>query len=285
MSNELLTMSTQSALDLSRIHNAALLQESQALDNLVSQLRNKASTLIIDAESIRREQAIILDRIQSTELYKKDGFKSLAEYGDTIGLGKSTTYALSRVGHIYNDKKAPDAIKALSPSNLDTLTAAIKSNSEQVYKDAELGALDGMSQSALKDYAKAIKPTSKSTLVKTYQAFKSDRGQVHGDGTSANCDYTIDEWEAWYSTAEFYKIPKDKNGNIRFCLIDESIVDVITLKEYKPNKNGKVKSIDPRAEFISKSMTAGTPLEMVDSIISMMGWNPLTEDERDAYNQ
>ena len=287
MSNELLTMSTQSALDLSRIHNAALLQESQALDNLVSQLRNKASSLITDAESIRREQSIILDRIQSTELYKKDGFKSLAEYGETIGLGKSTTYALSRVGHIYNDKKAPQSIKALSPSNLDTLTAAIKSNAEQVYKDAELGAFDGASQSTLKDYAKTIKPTNKSKIVKTYKAREYRCGEsmyteCNGTGESANGDYTMDEWKSFYSsTADFIKV-----GSLSYLVLEsEYSFFLVKFFEYNPKANGKPKTIDPRAEFISKSMEAGTALEMVDSVISMMGWAPLTEDERDAYEQ
>lgn len=292
MSNELLTMSTQSALDLSRIHNAALLKETQSLDNLVSQLRNKASSLIIDAESIRREQAIILDRIQSTKLYEKDGFKSLAEYGDTIGIGKSTTYALSRVGHVYNDKKAPDAIKALSPSNLDTLTAAIKTNQKQVYKDAELGAFDGASQSTLKDYAKTIKP-AKTVVVKTYQAFIlanpgywEETPVTMDDESHPTSDYIESEWCDYLTSngSAIYKV-QIKGRKIWLVIEQDGEYQMVELREYNPKSNGVPKTINPRDEFIAKSRDAGTPLETVDSIISMMSWVPLTDAERNSYNQ
>lgn len=274
MSNELLTMSKQSALDLSRIHNAALLKESQSLDALVSQLRSGAVSLMESAEQVRREQAIILDRIQSTKLYEKDGFKSLAEYGETIGLGKSTTYALARVGKVYNDKKAPAQLKAMSPSNLDALSSALRANPDQVFKDAEKGSLDGMSQDNLREYVKTIATPVKAKVVKTYQAFTADGEPVPGDGTSANADYTMDEWKAWYSNVEFHKIPNDKDGNTRFCMIDDHYVDVVTLKEYKPKANDPVKTITgaPSANFITaKLKAAGKSDEEIAAMLTMLG--------------
>lgn len=278
MSNELITMSTQSALDLSRIHNAALLKESQSLDALVSQLRSGAVSLMQSAEQVRREQAIILDRIQSTKLYEKDGFKSLAEYGETIGLGKSTTYALARVGKVYNNKKAPKQLTEMSPSNLDALSSALKANAAQVFKDAEKGNLDGMTQDTLRDYAKTIAPASKPKVVKTYVANASGKGSIAiPGGTSVNGDYTRDEWEAYLSSNgdEVCKLPDNKDGGKRYlCIGFDDTLTLVTLMEYKPKANGPVKATNgaPSANFITEKLkAAGKSDDEIASMLAMLG--------------
>ena len=57
----------------------------------------------------RKAIASILADIEARKLYKEDGFKSLAEYGDTIGLDKSMTHKLENAGRLLNSGN--DSIK------------------------------------------------------------------------------------------------------------------------------------------------------------------------------
>ena len=272
--NELLNMNAINALDLSAIKNAALVKESESLAALQSKIMTGAAKLAGNIEVIRREQAVILHRIQSTKLYEKDGFKSLAEYAETIGLNKSNAHQLAATGNIYSDKNAPEQLTNLSPSKLAALTAAINANKEQVYKDAAAGALDGMTQSQLKDYAAATK-TTKAKVVKTYTMTSyaqdgTESGTLFADGRR---DGTVEEWKALFSDYEVINVSADKNGNKRLLVVyPNGNAELFTLIEFKPNSNGKVKTTNGKAEFLARAAADGMSEEQIATVCRVMGW-------------
>lgn len=278
---DLMNMNTINALDLSAIKNAALVKESESLAALQSKILSGAAKLAGSIETIRREQAVILNRIQTTKLYEKDGFKSLAEYAETIGLNKSNAHALAAAGKVYADKNAPKALTDLTPSKLAALTSTIKANKEKVYRDAESGTFDGMTQAQLKDYA-ATTSSTKAKVVKTYTAWyvvaentKPIQEMPAGyDGTRA--DATMDEWRHYTELykMEYIPITNDKNGNKRAVAYDPSNGNarVYTFTEYKPTSNGKTKTTTGKAEFLERAKAEGMSPEQIATVCKVMGW-------------
>ncbi len=280
-------------LTVDGIHNAALRKESETLAALQDKIISGVMTLSESVETIRREQAKVLDRIQSTKLYEKDNFKSLAEYAETIGLNKSNAHALAAAGRIYNDKKAPQNLKDMSPSKLATLSAAIKADKDTVYTDAENGAFTGKTQSELKTYASeraASKQSSK--VVKTYKCFDIYTGeQVNGTGESANGDYSFEEWTEFFKSngAEVIKLPNAETtvtnaktgeqttkANIqRLLVIDRDSPKIYRFAAYTPKSNGDVKTSNARDTFIANAINAGMDKDSINKTCVVMGWEPL----------
>ena len=189
-----LTITYSTALDLSNIKNPALLTESKALADITNRFNGLVETTAATVESLRREQAPILYRIKATKLYEKDGFKSMSDYCKAIGLSDSSISGLTTAGKVYSDKKAPDALKALSPSKLAQMGALLndKDMSAAVYEDAKNGVLDGKTLAQVKDYVNDVKGRCgkvKAKVVKTYTA------TANGESVNAS-PATIDEWES-----------------------------------------------------------------------------------------
>ena len=152
--------------------------------------------------------------------------------------------------------------------------STINTNKEQVYKDAENGAFEGMTQAQLKDYAAANKST-KAKLIKTYTA-----KIIASDGTSAELlfdsnrkDGTIDEWKDLYKSFEVVTISADKEGNKRMVVIyPNGYAELVTLTEYKPNANGKTKTTTGKAEFLARAAAEGMTDEQIATVCKVMGW-------------
>lgn len=277
--NNLININEIQSLDLSKVKNAALKKESESLSGLQSKIASGLINAATGVEAIRREQAAILNRIQSTKLYEKDGFKSLADFAETIGLGKANAHALANAGKVYADKTAPDAIKNMTPSNIAAIMSAINADKKRVYSDAESGTLNGMTQKQLKEYASKVKP-AKATVVKTYLAFvRRDDETIQEEpdtATDGRMDATMDEWRADAERAhwEFIPIPNDKDGNKRALVHDpkDGYAVVYTFVEYKPNANGKAKATTGKAEFLARAYAEGMTEEQIKTVCKVMGW-------------
>lgn len=83
-------------------------------------------------EKCARDISVILAKIGEGQLYKEDGFKSVAEYAmHSFGIKKSTAYMLYRAGKIYLDSSVCDTAKKFTPSKLaelSTLDTSILNN-------------------------------------------------------------------------------------------------------------------------------------------------------------
>lgn len=263
--NDLINIDAINTLDLTSIKDASLIKESESLAALQSKIMSGAAKLAGNIETIRREQAAILYRIQATKLYERDNFKSLADYAETIGLNKSNAHALAAAGKVYADKNAPEQLTSLTPSKLATLTSTINANKEQVYKDAAAGALDGMTQSQLKDYAAATK-SNKAKIVKTYIGVNAKTSPM-----------TLDEIVSMLGEhgTEVVKIP-DKDGFKRYVRIasdgEHAVASVHIFTEYKPNSNGESKVTKGKSEFLARAAAEGMSDEQIKQVCRVMGW-------------
>lgn len=147
--------------------------------------------------------AKIMADIADKKAYKDDGFDSVADYAEaTFGMKKAKAHEYVRAGRIYNDKQAPDELKAMSPSNLSALTGV---SMDKIKSDIAAGKINSKTtQKALREYAKAAKtdgavtPTEKAMkaeVVDTY-TITSVPLIVGQDGNPAYMgeNRTIQEW-------------------------------------------------------------------------------------------
>lgn len=225
--------------------------KNDALNKATSEIAKLFSKAADTANSFNRELACILDRVQSNGLYKDDGFKSLAEYAEAIGLKKSNAHALASAGHIYNDEKAPEALKALTPSNLAVLSSVLRDDTtrDMVYTDAESGKFNNATQEELKQYSQEKRGARKSSTTQVldlYYAKSLNDSITHQytdeDGKTGET-MTIDDWKDYFISngAEYVKIPKAKvspdvdKATINRALIIEPNGEVFAVKYIKFN--------------------------------------------------
>ena len=88
----------------------------------------------------RKAVASILADIEARKLYKDDGLKSLAEYGETIGLEKSLTHKLENAGRMLNstDETVKDFSAKADWSKLAILSSADESDVAKAIKDGTI---------------------------------------------------------------------------------------------------------------------------------------------------
>lgn len=110
------------------------------------------------AETKNRDISAILHQVSSEQSFKKDGFKSVADYAEQVfGIKKQNAYALANAGAMYASNNVPAAAKALSPSKLSELAGLPKDAIEDGFKSGKINA--DSTQKELRDYSKAVKAT------------------------------------------------------------------------------------------------------------------------------
>lgn len=55
-------------------------------------------------ENNRKDACLIMWRLENGKKYEKDGFKSLFEFAETIGIDKSTAHKMADAGRVYDSK-------------------------------------------------------------------------------------------------------------------------------------------------------------------------------------
>ena len=165
-----------------------------------------------------REIASILAEVMEDKSYEKDGFKSVGDYAkEVFGINRQNAYSLAAAGKVYNDKSAPAALKAMTPSKLAEVA---KVPTETLNKAIEEGKITAdTTQKDLRDFASSVtaKP-DKVEILNNYTArpctcFVSER-----DADTYNTARTIPEWEDYFMeqmqaispsrTPEIIKLPK-----------------------------------------------------------------------------
>lgn len=176
------------------------------------------------ADTKNREISKILADVMTNKAYEKDGFKSVAEYANmTFGINRQNAYALATAGKVYNDSKAPDTLKAFSPSKLAELAKVDTKALENALNDGTISA--DTTQKDLREFAKKAKEEKdkgkgkgkgKAKVVDTYTvsllpSFKLPKDIVH---RWASEHWTIEEWEEGIAGVIATAGPKDKSGQI-----------------------------------------------------------------------
>lgn len=141
------------------------------LPTFVDDRLNKATQRIISiyadaakyADTKNRELAKIFSDVSEKKSYEKDGFKSVADYANTIfGIKRQNAYALAAAGKIYNDPQSPDELKSMSPSKLAEISSL---NRDKVVKAIADGAISkDMTQKDLREFANKVRNEAKDTI-------------------------------------------------------------------------------------------------------------------------
>lgn len=218
--------------------------------------QDKLLKLAAAAETSRRGICMELAKIESGKLYEEDGFKSLAEYGETIGLDKSLTYKLENAGRLYlSDKPATKALAA----SLDWSKAAMLASEDasKVEAAAAAGELKpGMSANDVREWkaAQNVKKGGKEKVVPKWdielEAFKlqwgtKEDGERISFGEHVKECHTVGianpaDWAREYDNTALVSSVKDSDGNTIYMAItaDGSMFNY-TAEKVKPIKKGK----------------------------------------------
>ncbi len=198
--------------------------------------------LAASAEESKRGICIELARIESGKLYEEDGFSSLKEYGETIGLDKSLTHKLENAGRIYLSEKP--ATKALAES-LDYSKAAMlaSEDADTVEAAAAAGALK--SDMSVKDFkawkeAQEVKKGGKEKIVPTFHitgAAYTDKGKKLIDVT-IGIDNPVN-WAREYDNTALVASVKDDDGNTHYMATCVGGMFQYTADKVKKDKGGK----------------------------------------------
>lgn len=165
-----------------------------------------------------REIASILAEVMESKAYEKDGFKSVGDYAkDVFGINRQNAYSLASAGKVYNDKNAPEALKAMSPSKLAEVA---KVPIEALNKAIEEGKITAdTTQKDLRDFATtATAKSDKVEILNNYTARPCAPSVSERDKDTYATARTLPEWEDYFMdymqslapsrAPEVIKIPK-----------------------------------------------------------------------------
>ena len=136
-------------------------------------------------ESGRKDACAILAKIERNNSYKEDGFKSLAEYAETIGINKSLAHKMENAGRMLISED--ETIKTFA-NNTDFSKLAILSSADEkeVKKAIENGSLTSEStQAEVKEIKANMKTEGKDKVLSKYKV----KGEI------GNTEITYDEIE------------------------------------------------------------------------------------------
>ena len=151
---------------------------NQTMPTFKSKELNKATQVIFDAVNVfnttasetRKVVAVQLSRIENGKLYKDDGCKSLAEYGERIGLDKSLTHKLENAGRLLDSKTAQ--VKNLaSDMDYSKLSILASVDEKELAAAVDKGEIKPtMSQREVKDWKDAhLAKTAKPKVLAQYE--------------------------------------------------------------------------------------------------------------------
>lgn len=196
--------------------NPALNKATESIAKLYLDAKNYA-------EDKNRTLASILADVKVKELYKDDGFSSVADYAESVfGIKRANAYTLASAGEVYNDKQASENVRSLSPSKLFEV---INVPREELEKDMADGVITSTTtQKDLREYAakkKEAAGSDKPVVLDRYNAYVWARDMAVEMVEFLAIPRTMGEWEEGfknfikpdYKTAdevEVIKLPKAK---------------------------------------------------------------------------
>lgn len=233
------------------ISNKPLRDETLAFVKTLAEEATLMDTTASAVDALRKKQAPIIYRIQSSKLYEKGGYKNMTEYAASIGLSdksKSLISGLYAVGKVMCDKTAPDALKEMSASKIAQMGTLVRNDTayKAVKEDASAGKLDGMTLEQVKDYTASAKAVSgEAKVVTTYMATIDGAESDHGADT-------LDGWKSYLTKtgAEWLNAPNakatadaDKATVKRAVLIDGDAAHLVVFAAVTTaSKSGKTKT-------------------------------------------
>lgn len=114
--------------------------KSKELNTATKSLYDVAENVYTTAFEGNKRICIILARVEKTQAYKEDGFKSLAEYCEAIGFDKSKVHKMENAGRLYDSEN--ETVKKFAASmgygNLAVIASASADSIAKAVEDGEL---------------------------------------------------------------------------------------------------------------------------------------------------
>ena len=164
-------------------------------------------------EKSNNEACKILARVEKEKLYKDDGFKSLAEYAEQIGLEKSTAHKMENAGRLMiseNEKVREFAAKA-DYSKLAMLASEDEKAVEKAIEDGVIN--EKTTQRDVKKWKDGQKTSTKAKVLPRY-----DIDIVFGNGDTLHIDNTaIETVEQLDGYVKIGVYKEENKPNITIC--------------------------------------------------------------------
>lgn len=160
--------------------------KSKDLNTATSAIYEAVNKFNTTAAETRKTVAVVLARVERKQAYKADGYKSLAEYAEQIGMEKSLAHKLENAGRLLDSKD--EAVRNFANSTDYSKLAIVSSAGEDAVKAAVTSGALKPEQSqrdvrAWKDAHNAA--TAKPKVLPTWH--------ITGDGWNGLKHYAIDQ--------------------------------------------------------------------------------------------
>lgn len=225
------------------------------------------------ADKKNREIASILSTIKTEKSYEKDGFLSVADYAEkTFSIKRAQAYSLAAAGDVYNDTKASELMKSLTPSKLAELASVKPEIVESALKSGEIS--PSTSQADLRTFAARQKPEEKKVeIAPHFTAHAVNDAQLEPvlSGVQNTLDYFHNfvkesvafSLQADPETIEVHKLPAVKVENSsakveRYLYLTRCSATVVeyskVVKSKRTRKNGPVETRKLTREELMKML-------------------------------
>lgn len=179
-------MTTNNMITVSNINTAIPIFVDDRLNKATQRIISIYTDAAKYADTKNRELAKIFSDVAEKKSYEKDGFKSVADYANTIfGIKRQNAYALAAAGKIYNTPDAPEELKAMSPSKLAEISSI---NRDKVVKAITDGTISkDTTQKDLREFANKIREGEKENKKDTNEDGKNRKEHVYMVKVCAEC--------------------------------------------------------------------------------------------------
>lgn len=195
-----------------------------------------------------RDACILMHRLADGKKYELDGFKSIAEFAETIGIEKSTAHKMADAGLVYDSKNpaiaqfASDAGYTKASKVASIVKDGKESELAKAIEEGEITAGDSVSEIASWKATKSLQSKAEKVLPK-FEVFG-----VHGNGNQFHYDAV--ELENVEELAKAIKAGVVELAEIKWTVyVNAETGDMLRIrtekvkKEAKPAKKSK-KSLD-----------------------------------------
>lgn len=171
-------------------------------DSRLAEATKRISAIYTDAakfvDTKNREIASILAEVMEAKSYEKDGFKSVGDYAkEVFGINRQNAYSLAAAGKVYNDKNAPAALKAMTPSKLAEVAKVPTETLTKAIEDGKITA--DTTQKDLRDFAAAASgKADKVEVLNNYTARPCAPSVSERDVDTYSTARTMPEWEDYF---------------------------------------------------------------------------------------
>lgn len=195
-----------------------------------------------------RDACILMHRLADGKKYEEDGFKSVADFAETIGIEKSTAHKMADAGLVYDSKNpaiaqfASDAGYTKASKVASIVKEGKESELARAIEEGEISADDSVSELASWKATKTLQSKAEKVLPK-FEVFG-----VHGNGNQFHYDSI--ELENVEELTKAIKAGAVELAEIKWTVyVNSETGDMLRIrtekvkKEAKPAKKAK-KSID-----------------------------------------